>query len=231
MNDRQRRRFERLARAHSYGAARSADLPPTSKGGQALTRLGELIREAEQIDAERTTKERETRQATSSKRDARETLREQLYAISDTAHTIGLDHPELKDAFPRPRTNVSDQTLLSTARSFAASVMPHKARFVEYDLPADFVERLGASINDFEGSAGRQTTGTGGRVTAGAALEDALSRAEGELERLDTAVRNKYRGDGAALAAWDSARRLERTSRKTVDGGSAQGETIAPAPK
>ncbi|HLL74929.1 MAG TPA: hypothetical protein VK421_06660, partial [Pyrinomonadaceae bacterium] len=157
MNDSQRRRLERLERARSFGEARAADFPPASRGGQALARLAALIQEIVALDARRTTHRHEAQQATGSKRDRRESLRAQLAAICDTARVIGLDHPELKGAFPRPRTNLNDQALLGVARSFAAAAEAHRARFVEYEMPADFIERLNASVEGFDDAAVRQT--------------------------------------------------------------------------
>jgi hypothetical protein len=119
----------------------------------------------------------------------------------------------VKDAFARPRTNVNDQTLLSIARSIAADAAPLSARFIEYDLPANFLTRLNASIESFQQAIGQQTSGVNARVAASASLEETLTRAEAELERFDTAVRNKFGGDTATLAAWESARRLERANK------------------
>lgn len=215
MNGMQRRRFERLSRVSAYSEANAADFPGTSKGGQAAGRLKTVIGEIEQLDTARVTSVSSGRQATVGKKEGRASLRAQLIAISDTAATISLDHPEFKGGFELSRASVSDQTLLSTARAFAAAAAPLKARFVEYDLPADFLESLNASISSFEQHAGQQTADTGARVAAGAALEDALARGEQELERIDTAVHNKYRDDAAKLAAWASARRLERSRRAT----------------
>ncbi|HJU53061.1 MAG TPA: hypothetical protein VJ715_00760 [Pyrinomonadaceae bacterium] len=227
MNSTQRRRFERLARVSAFAAAHAADFPETSKGGQAAARLNAVIAEVERLDAERVTSASSRQQATVGKRDLRASLRAQLVAISDTAETIGLDHPEVKGSFRWSRASVSDQTLLSLARSFAAAAAPLKARFVEYDMPADFLDRLNASIGSFEQHTGRQTAVAGAAVAAGASLEDALTRGEQQLERFDTAVRNKYRDDPGKMSAWASARRLERARRPTNgddaphDGGGA----------
>ena len=226
MNDKQRRRLERAARVAAYGQERAADFPPTSKGGQALARLASAVAEVESLDTESASKRRETQQATGNKAEARAALRAQLAAISETADTIGMDHPELRGAFPRPWRNANDQNLLTSARDFAAAALAHKARFVEYEMPADFLDTLNAAISAFELAAGRQLAGGGGGVAARAALEAALDRADEELERFDTFARNKYRADAAALAAWESARRLERapTRKKGADA------TAAPPP-
>lgn len=229
MNSSQRRRFERLPRVGAFIRAHAHDFPEASKGGQAAGRLEAIIAEIEQLDVSRVTSMGSQKQATAAKRDERAALRAQLNAISDTAEVIGLDHPEVKGSFRWPRSNVNDQTLLSTARAFAAAAAPLTALFVEYDMPADFPKKLIKSIDSFERYVGEQTAGTGARVAAGAALEDALERGELELERLDAAVRNKYRVDAAKMAAWASARRLERARRPT-NGEATQpqgGETAA----
>lgn len=217
MNDTQKRRFERLARVRDFVRERAADFPAESKGGQAFARLNAVIQEAEALDTERATKARIAQQATSGRQDERGSLRAQLAAISDTAETIGLDHAEARGIFQRLRTNVNDQTLLSTARSFAAAALPLKARFIEYDMPADFLDRLNASIGRFEQTMSQQNVTTSARSTASAALEDALGRGEQELERIDTSVRNKFRDESVLLSAWERARRLERPSRTHKD--------------
>jgi hypothetical protein len=218
MNDKQRLRYERLVRAFSYGAEHAPDFPPTTRGGQAHARLGEAIAAAEEQDAAGITNQRAGQQSTTRREVGREALQTALAAISDTAATIGLDYPEVRDGFRRMRSNVTDQTLIGTARSFAAAALPLKARFIEYDLPPDFLERLDEQIDSFEEAIGAQTAHASARVAATAALEDALKRGEQELEKLDTAVRNKFSGDPSKLAAWESARRMERTGRSKKSG-------------
>jgi hypothetical protein len=213
MNDSQRRRFERLARVVSFGETISASFPESGKGGQALSRLTAAAGDAETHATTRATNQRVQEQGTASRKDARRAVQTQVAAISDTAAAIGLDDPEVRDSFRRPRANVNDQTLHVTARSFALAAAPLKARFIEYDLPADFLERLNGSIDAFEQAINEQTSGANARLAANTALEDALKRGEQELEKLDTAVRNKFRADAPKLAAWESARHLERAPR------------------
>lgn len=225
MNDIQRRRFERLARAASFGATISASFPASGKGGQALAGLTAAVADAENHATTRATNERIKQQGTASRKDARRAVQSHIATISDTAATIGLDHPEVRDSFRRPRANANDQTLLSTARSFALAALPLKARFIEYDMPADFLEQLNESIEAFEQAIDEQTSGASARLTANAALEETLKRGEQELEKFDTALRNKLRTDAAKLAAWESARHLERAprSRKTAVTPAAPG--------
>lgn len=214
MNDKQRRRFERLTRSRDFVATHSADFPADSIGGKALASISDRIEEIENLDAARSTSARTVQHGTSSRSDAREALRRQLGAISDTAATIALDFPELKDKFRRPRTNINDQNLLTTARSFHAEASPLKARFVQYNMAENFLDALNAVIATFEQSINQQNVGKDGRRANSVAIDAALSAAEQDLERLDTVVRNKFVADAAALAAWKSARRLQSGPQK-----------------
>lgn len=213
MNDRQRLRFERLARSRDYATTQNASFPANSVGGKALAGLNTKIAEIEDLDAARNTNQRTIQHSTSSKRDTREAINDMVAAISTTAATAALDFPEFKDKFRRPRTNLSDQNLLGTARSFAADALPHKARFIEYDMPPDFLDRLNELIADFEQAINQQNVGKGGRRANIAAINAALDTAEQDLERLDTAMRNKFANDAAVLAAWESARRLQNAPK------------------
>ncbi len=214
MNDKQRRRYERLVRSRDVGVTHNASFPATSVGGKAITNMSSRINEVENLDAARSTHQRNAEQGTSFKNDARAALRALLAAMSDTSETIALDFPEFKDKFRRPRTNINDQNLLTTARSFHAEATPVQARFIEYDMPANFLDTLTSLIEDFEQSINQQNVGAGGRRSNIVAIDTALNAAEQELEKLDTAFRNKFANDAATLAAWEAAHRLERAPKK-----------------
>ena len=228
MNSTHRRRHERLDRSSAFADANASDFPATSKGGQAAAEIKEALAEIEMHETSRVSSMNSLQQAAVGKKDERESLRAQLRAISDTAKTIGLDHPEVKGSFKFKGASVSDQMLLATARAFASASLPLKDLFIEYNMAADFHDVLNATIANFEQHLNRQTAGIGGRIAASASLEDALRRGEAALERMDTAVRNKYRGNPAKLAAWESARRLERPPRRKKEGGDGKGKVNTP---
>jgi hypothetical protein len=213
MNSTQRRRVERLLRVDAYALASVADFPETSKGGRAADDLRDILAEIETHAVARESSMNALQHSTIAKKDARAAIHVYLRAISDTARTIGLDHPEIKGSLKFTGASVGDRTLLATARAFAAAVQPLKTLFVEYDMTADFFDKFNADINNFEQQLDRQTAGKGERIAVNASLEDALHRAEAALKRYSTAVRNRYRNDPAKLAAWESAHRIERAPR------------------
>lgn len=218
MNDNQRRRYERASRVDAFMTANAADFPADSKGGAAAARLKTELAALSALDVAKAAGASARQQTSAGRRDLRESLRAQVAAVSDTAHVIGLDHPEVKGLFPRARPDNSDQTLIAVARSFVEAAAPLKARFVEYEMPADFVERMQADADGLEGKIGRQTEGTGARVNTNASIEGRLDLADELVERIGVAVANKYRDDAARLAAWESARRLERAARTRRNG-------------
>jgi len=224
MNNVQRKHVERLARSVAFVSANAADFPQTSKGGLAAADISAILTEIETIETSRVSSMNALQQATSGKNDGRDSLRAQLRAISSTAATIALDHPEIRGIFKFKGSSVSDHMLLATARAFATAAQPLKALFIEYDMPADFLDILNASIAGFEQNNDRKTAGTGARAAANAALEDALRRGESAFRRLDTSVRNKHRDDPAKLATWESGSKLERQHRQK-NGNGKQTET------
>jgi hypothetical protein len=214
MNDKQRRRYERVLRAQDYISADATIFPTGSKGAQAFNKLKAAIAEVETLDASRETGARASKLGTLTRTDARERLRQSVSAITRTSEVIALDDPSFKGKFKSPRSNVNDQDLLAVARSFATEALASKAKFIEYDMPADFLDELNSAIEDFEAAMNQQNQGISTRKTALALVDDALARAEEELERCDIALRNKVT-DGAKITAWDSARRLEHAPRKS----------------
>ena len=227
MNSTHRRRVDRLARSDAFATASASDFPNTSKGGQAASEIRTAIAEVEALDAARASSANALQLASVGKKDISESLRAQLRAISDTAKTIALDHPELKGGFKFTGNSMSYRTLLATARAFLSAAQPIKALFVEYEMPADAFDKLSADIASLEQHTDKGTASRGEKVAASASLESVLRRGEEALERFDTAVRNKYRNDPAKLAAWETARRLEhaRRSRKSVGTSTTGGGT------
>jgi hypothetical protein len=174
-----------------------------------------LVDQLSALDASHASNKRAAREGTSGKSDAREQLRAMLKRISHTSHAAGLDDPALRDHFRLPVANPNSQALLSTARSFLAEAAPLKSRFVEYGLDSGFLDALGAQITAFESFASQQNTGTSARKANSAAIDAALDSLDAEIARLDAIIGNKFADDPAQLAAWQSARRLERAPRKT----------------
>lgn len=223
MNSQETRRLEMLTRVRDFGAARSALFPPASRGGQLLATIGAVVDELGSHSAVQTAKIADSREGTTSKAVARAALTEAIEAINLTARAISLTTPGMDDQFRLPRRH-SDQALLAAARSFAEEALPLKAEFISREMPANFIEELNEDILTFEAAISARNLSTGSQVEATAAIDEAIDRGMRAAQELNAIVQNKLRQDKPALAAWTSARHVERQS------GSGGSKTGSPPP-
>lgn len=229
LNDKQRRIIERGARVSAFGTANAADFPANGRGGELFSKLSAELANLDTLEVVKATSVSTRQQGSAGRRDLRESLRAQVAAVSDTARVIATEHAELKGKFQYSRTDRGDRSLIAVAHSFAEAAPPFKTLFVAYELPADFIERMNADASALEQQMVLQTQGVGARVTTNASIDQGLERIDDYVDKLDVIVHNKYREDPAKLAAWESARRLERAARAKRNGG-AQKDGGTPTP-
>ncbi len=201
-----------FVRVRDFGTERAASFPANSLGGEQFTEVKAICEILNEMAASQSSGVGSAQQATASRTNAREALRETLHAITRTARAMALDTPGLENKFRLPRSG-SDQALLSTARAFIADAAPLKAEFVRHELPAAFIEEMGAEIAELERAIGGQNTGRGTHIIATASIDSTVERGMAAVTKLDAIVRNKFRDDPATLAAWESARHTERMTR------------------
>ncbi len=214
MKDKQRFIAEMFMRVSEFGVAKTAQFPAPTLGGRLLADLNVVRAELDAQAARQSSGRSSAKQGTTTRQEAREDLREDLEAISRTARAMSEDVPGLEDKFRRPHVRSSDQALLAAARAIAADAVPFKQTFIDYGLPSDFLEDLSADIAAFETAINAQESGRRGHVTATAAIDEIIERGMKIVRRLDAIVRNTFRDDPASLAAWLSARHVERAARR-----------------
>jgi hypothetical protein len=212
MNSVINRTYEMFARVQSFAAERAASFPAGSLGGQTVAELDNVVGELNSAGTTQTSGLSSVQRATAERDAAREALRESMQAITRTARVMAIDTPGLENKFRMPRSG-SDPALIQSARAFAADALPLKAEFLRYGMVESFVEDFKEDIADLERAMGQQNTGRGAHVSATVAVESAAERGMNAVRKLDAIVRNKYRDDPATLAAWESARHVERTAR------------------
>ena len=235
MNELFRRHLEKLARVRVYGATHKSSFPAGSRGAQLFASLESVITELQTLSGNQASRTALAREITTSKSLARESLTEELEAISLTAKAMAVTKPGLDDKFPMPR-NPADQVLLASARGFAKDAALLKAEFIDFDMPADFLEDLDAAIGAFEAALSDRHTTRHSRVETTAAMDSVLDRGIAIVKQLDAVMTNKFRDDDALLLGWSSARRTEHSRRSKradeipgSDGG--PGKTETPPPK
>jgi hypothetical protein len=155
---------------------------------------------------------------------ARMDLVTELETISRTAKGL-----QLREFFlPRDR---SDRALVSIGRSFVSNVPQFKQQFIESQLPADFIEKLDAAVQNLEGFLVRQVFSHNQRHAATTAIELTRAEAISALQRLDPIMENALRNEPVILAVWQSSRHIERysTSKSPKEGPPAQSPIPPPA--
>ncbi|HEY0323056.1 MAG TPA: hypothetical protein VGC66_19020 [Pyrinomonadaceae bacterium] len=213
MRDIEIRQSETIVRIRDFGVESGSDFSASSLGGQKFASLNALVAEIDQLGAQQSEGSGAAQTSTAAKRAARNAVRSAMRAISDTAEAMESTHPGISNTFRMPKNN-SDEALINAARAFVTSATPLKNEFIQRELPATFIEDLTSAIQEFEGATGSRNLNTRKRVSATAALKDALERGMQLRRELDPIVRNKYRTNPAKIAAWESASRVERAPRR-----------------
>ena len=218
MNDQEIRLYQMFVRVRDFGAVNAGAFPDGSLGGGKFTALDGVINELDKHGMDETSGRDAAKVSTGSKKGARESLRTQMEAISQTAKQMAASTPSMENSFRMPRTN-GDQALLNGARAFVSDAGPLKNQFIEWELPGAFLENLGAAIESFEHSVNSKNLSQSKSVAATAAIDEANKNGKQVVSDLAAIVRNKFRDDPATLAAWESASHVERAPRKKKETG------------
>src|SRR5437667_12814078 len=102
MNNLETRRYEMLKRVREFGTAHANLFPKASLALEMLKSIGATLDELSQHTASQASGVGAAREGSSTKAVARETLRENLDAISRTARVLALDLTGLDDKFRMP---------------------------------------------------------------------------------------------------------------------------------
>ena len=211
MNDLERNYYNAFVSVRNFGAENAADFPAGSAGANNFAAIGAAVDEMEQSGATQTSGA--SGQMTRQKATAMAEVREDLQAINRTARALAVDNSGIGELFRMPHEN-NEQNLLAAARAFLTNAVPLKNQFIEFGLPADFLEDLQADITDFEQSVTEKHAATGEKVAATDAIGNAVQTGLEALRRLRAIVPNKYRDNPAKLAAWTTASHVERAAKK-----------------
>lgn len=213
-NDIIRKRYETLGRIETFGTKHGGAFTPESRGAKLFAKVAEVVDALEKAGAAQLSGTGGFRGGTDEKQFWAGELREDLAAINRTAVAIseaeGL--PDFDDQFRMPRGNAYG-ALLTTARAFLEDATPHKALFVEFELPEDFLEDLAADLAAFEAAKDDQEGARGTQVGGTADLTALSSEGLKLRKQLNAIVRNKFRGNVAVIAEWEAAAHLERPGR------------------
>ena len=202
MSVKMRKHTERAQHVDMYLDAGAEDFPANSKGGALAASFKEEYVNLTSLATAKEAGKSKRQQGTAGRRNARVTLRALVEAVADTAKSIASEHPNIKGIFDLAGKDRSDQTLVATARVFADAAASLVGLFVEYGLPATFINDLRAGADSLDNYISLQEEGTGAGVNTSTSAEETYQRLADLIDRLDPIVRNKYRGDQVKINAW-----------------------------
>ena len=104
---------------------------------------------------------------------------------------------------------------LDDAADTKAAKAALRARFIDYELPADFVAHLRADRNAITDANRRNQTEAQGGVENTELIGQLLGQAATEVAGLDTAMHNKYTRQPEKLRAWQSASHVASNARRS----------------
>lgn len=217
MTNEEIRRLDMFRRSRNFGTSHDAAFPAGSLARDLFDIVTGVVEELDGHAAAQLSGRNAAREHTVSKAVVRDALHEDLEILSRTARAMAFVTPGLEEKFRLPR-KMNDQKLLETARAFLADAEPLKAEFLRHDVPARVFQSLPANITAFDAALNGQYVGNESSVTAVAAIDAAIERGMSAVRRLDAIVRNRLGRDAASLAAWESARHIERPSRGADPG-------------
>jgi hypothetical protein len=124
------------------------------------------------------------------------------------------------ERFRMPNGN-GDARLIAKARSFATAIreLSLNDEFEGHGHGADTAADLDALANALEGSEGAQGAALGKRAGATASIPQTLRTGTAAIKTLNAIFRRVYKKNAEVLAAWETARHVQRAPRavKTAD--------------
>ena len=210
METTERNKYDMLIRVDGFGKENISDFPTNSAGNINFLKIADVIGKLREHAAAQTSNL--LGNTTARKSGLREDIREQMKKIARTARALAIDNDGLHKLFRVPDGS-NDAQLIAAAREFADEAERFKTDFIGYNLPADFIEDLEADITGFENLLSEKARATGEKVSATASIDDELELGMNAARRLDAIVRNVYADNAGKLAAWTTARHIQKSPK------------------
>jgi hypothetical protein len=213
MNDLEKRYLDRFKRVRDFDAAHEGLFEPDSLARELFDINGGIVNKLESFAAAEAAGRGAARQGTVSKAVAKESILDDFGILRRTARSMSGGWPGIEEKFTIPHGQ-DGQELISTVRAALETAESNRQEFLRREVPPRVFTDLPANISAYEAALTDQNTGREGRLTAAVSIDEAIERGNDALRQLDPIVRNKLHNNPALLAAWLSAKRLERAPRR-----------------
>lgn len=227
MDDRDTLRLNRLAAVQTFGRENRADFTAGSLALEHFANIDRIIVDLghAKVGQLRTPVSKATRI---------EALRTDLKNVARTARSQGIKDAGFPVAAFAMPANTAERALLDHAVAVLARFEPDPkkddpaavaakaaltARFIAYELPADFVEHLRADFDAIPKANEERRADNLEGVENTEAINRLLREGNAEVVHLDAIMHNKYTRDSDKLRAWQSASHVERAPQRQAKTG------------
>jgi hypothetical protein len=192
--------------------------PEGSRGAELFDQQRQLVEDLRARAYDQSRGRSSARESSGSAALTRAELVRQLEAIYQTVRVLALDRPDLEDKFRSPRA-LSNQALLTLARTYGTDAFPLKADLIKRGLGADFIADLDAAANAFDAALNKRTQARDLTIAATAEINRLTTHGLRLVRELGVIVRNAYTNNPSKLALWDSASHVEKPPRRSRPNG------------
>lgn len=209
MNDRENRRYNMFTSVQTFGTDRSADFAAGTKAATHFANLTQIIKDLDLAKAG------QTGGRATAKAVLLDALRLDLQNIARTARAIDASEPGFADKYRLPEGG-SQTALITTADAIALELAKpgSAAKFIAYELPADFVQDLKDDLQAIRDADSSMDSDDQDGVASTAAVSRLIKAGMAEVEQLNAIMRNKYARTPEVLRAWESASHIERAPQR-----------------
>ena len=205
------RRYNMLVRVKEFGATHADLFPAGSVGGTTFVELGAAVDGIDVHAVSQASGRTDAQKGALGKATARTALCDAVGAIVRMAGGMAVADPAVGKTFQAP-VNRSNKELVTRAREFVSSAAPYSAALVARGLPSTFVTDLQSTLSAFEGAVNAHATAKQAHINARANISAAFDAALAVLQQLDPIVDYRIGSDPGLVAAWQSARHVEKAA-------------------
>ncbi|MFM2294168.1 MAG: hypothetical protein RLZZ350_581 [Verrucomicrobiota bacterium] len=217
MNARVIARYERFKRIIAFRDARKGAFAAGSKAVTEFGLIDSAIVDMEEAEGRQAGGKQVGKGGTTNKAVMLDALRTDMLNIARTARAIAEkeSNPGFAEKFRMP-DSPGEAALIVAAKLFRdnASASGVSAKFMTYELPADFVAHLEADVAAVEAENKVQDTGLDEQTGGTEAIDVAVSAGLAAADQLDAIMQNKFSRDAETLRAWNSANHTERAPQR-----------------
>ena len=215
----QKRQLDRFKRSLEFMEQHTVDFAPNSKALKTREQLADVIARAESNVPETGSTKNGRRPYRSDKLAALNALRAELSRISRTAALVEADDKGFKNSFQMPDKRRKEE-LASAARHFVKEFPKVSAKFEQFEMNADDIDKLKTALENYEAVQAQPAAKPARSPRAAASANPLINEGIELVDALDVMLTNKYNGQDEVMTEWHDASTLEvtRRRRKTKDG-------------